>query len=292
MPAWQQPHRPRTIAAVIFDVDGVLVASPHERAWQEALFALMESDWKDIAARTSYTPDRFTTAVYQTQVSGKPRMSGARAVLDYFGVPDAERRAVEYAARKQQRIEELIEAGVFVAYADALRFILALRARGFRLAAASSSKNANRFMHQIRLDTFAHHAGLHETPPGPGETLLDIFDANVCGRDLRQGKPDPEIFLLAAAELGVPPAQCAVVEDAAAGVAAAKAGGMAALGIARLDDEALLREEGADLVVTRLDDVSVDALEAGRLERARPKTDRPSQVNISPVGTNRARTGR
>ncbi|MGZ8996762.1 MAG: HAD family hydrolase, partial [Rhodospirillales bacterium] len=127
--------------AVIFDVDGVLVDSPHERAWQEALAELMGGDWREIAPQTSYTPDRFTSEVYQTRLSGKPRMSGARSVLDYFGVPDLDRRVIKYAENKQKRIEALIDAGEFVAYADAIRFVTALKANGVRIAAASSSKN-------------------------------------------------------------------------------------------------------------------------------------------------------
>jgi beta-phosphoglucomutase-like phosphatase (HAD superfamily) len=94
----------------------------------------------------------------------------------------------------------------------------------------------------------------------PDRTLLDLFAANVCGRDLAHGKPDPEIFLIAATELGVAPAGCLVVEDAPVGIEAARAGGMMALGIARLADEALLRAARADLVVTSLDDVAVDLL--------------------------------
>jgi beta-phosphoglucomutase len=101
-------------------------------------------------------------------------------------------------------------------------------------------------------------------------TLLDVFAANVCGRDLRQSKPHPEIFLLAAAELGIAPAGCLVVEDAPAGVEAAKADGMVPLGVARQADEALLWAAGADLVVTNLYEVAVEALAEGRL-RARPK---------------------
>ncbi|MBL8659959.1 MAG: HAD-IA family hydrolase [Rhodospirillales bacterium] len=250
-----EPSRPNgaEAPAVIFDVDGVLVDSPHERAWQESLEKLMAGPWRDVAARTSYTPERFTSEVYQTRLSGKPRMSGARSVLDFFGVPDVERRAVEYADYKQAQIETLIDAGEFVAYPDALRFVSALRASGVPLAAASSSKNANRFMVQIHLDD--------------GVTLLDVFKANVCGRDLKHGKPHPEIFLLAAEALAVPPQRCVVVEDAAAGIAAAKAGGMLGLGIARFDDEDLLAAEKADLVVTSLDDVSLSDLLAGRLLR-------------------------
>src|SRR5690348_2945366 len=106
-----------------------------------------------------------------------------------------------------------------------------------------------------------------------GRTLLSIFDANLSGRDVPRGKPDPAIFLLAAEALGVPPSQCLVVEDAPAGIEAARAGGMAALGIARLGDEALLRAAGADLVVTNLDQADVAAL-AGGVLRARPDGER------------------
>ncbi len=100
-----------------------------------------------------------------------------------------------------------------------------------------------------------------------GQRLLDAFSSNVCGRDLRHGKPDPEIFLLAAAELGVAPARCFVVEDAPAGIKAACAGGMAALGIGRLGDAALLRAAGADVAVTSLDEIAIGELAAGRLCR-------------------------
>ena len=65
---------------------------------------------------------------------------------------------------------------------------------------------------------------------GPGGNFIDVFTVNVCDREIRQGKPNPEIFLLAAAELRVAPAQCLVVEDAPAGIEAARAGGMLALG--------------------------------------------------------------
>jgi beta-phosphoglucomutase len=94
----------------IFDVDGVLVDSPHERAWRDTLRDLMETSWSDIRSSTTYSPERFTARVYQNVVSGKPRMSGARAALDYFHVPDAGTRVEEYAERKQQMVIELIEA--------------------------------------------------------------------------------------------------------------------------------------------------------------------------------------
>ena len=149
-------------------------------------------------------------------------MSGARAALHFFGVPDAERRAEAYARAKQQKVVALIEAGEFSAYDDALRFVLALRGAGIRMAAASSSKNAALVLEKVRL--------------GPGLTLLDALDADVSGRDLAHGKPHPEIFLVAARELDLPPRECFVVEDAVSGIQAAKAGAMAALGVARAGD--------------------------------------------------------
>jgi beta-phosphoglucomutase-like phosphatase (HAD superfamily) len=255
----------RIDAAIIFDVDGVLLDSPHERAWREALRELMEGDWSDVRDRTTWSPDAFTPQVYQEVLSGKPRMAGARAALDRFGVPDAARRTPDYAARKQARLIELIEAGRFHAYPDALRFVLAVRAAGIRIAAASSSKNAKLFLGRIRLDAFAAEQGLMEAGVEPGETLLDAFDVDVSGRDFAHGKPHPEIFLTAAGELGLPPGRCFVVEDAVSGIQAAKAGGMAGLGVARADDAALLAGADADLVVTSLDDVDVSGLAEGRL---------------------------
>jgi beta-phosphoglucomutase-like phosphatase (HAD superfamily) len=251
----------------IFDVDGVLVDTPHERAWRETLRELMESEWAGIRDQSSWAPEAFTPQVYQSLVSGKPRMSGARAALDHFGVPDADERAVEYAERKQDMVVRLIEAGEFTAYADALRFIIAVKDAGLAVAAASSSKNAGLFLRTIRLDTFAAEEGISSASVGQGCTLLDIFDADVSGRDFEHGKPHPEMFLTAAAELGVAPAASMVLEDATAGVQAAKAGGMGAVGIARFDDADLLVAAAADIVVETLDDLDLDALAEGKLAK-------------------------
>jgi beta-phosphoglucomutase-like phosphatase (HAD superfamily) len=257
----------------IFDVDGVLVDSPHEKAWRESLRELMESDWADIRDRTTWSPDAFTSRVYEEQMSGKPRMSGARAALEYFHVPDdeEEHRLLQYAERKQEMVVRLIEAGDFTAYPDALRFIIAVKDAGLRVAAASSSKNAKLFLRQIRLDSFAEQHGISSPTLRPGMTLLDYFDADVSGRDFAHGKPDPEMFLTAAHELGAVPERSIVMEDAAAGVQAAKAGRMGAIGIARKDDAEVLTAAAADIVVTTLDDVDMAALTEGRLAIAAPK---------------------
>jgi alpha,alpha-trehalase len=269
----------------IFDVDGVLVDSPHELAWREALQELMEGDWRDVHDQTSWTAERFTTQVYQQVMAGKPRLAGARAALEYFGVPDVDRRIEQYAAAKQEHVIQLIEQGRFMAFPDALRFILAVKDSGFRVAAASSSKNAKLFLQRIRLDTFAAEQRLDYGFVHDGMTLEELFDADISGRDFPRGKPDPMIFLTAAEELGLSPEVCFVVEDATSGVQAAKAGRMAAIGVARLGDEQQLADAGADLVVTTLDDVSLPALLEGRLEERqaaeeirRRYTERPPDV--------------
>ena len=69
----------QTLTAAIFDVDGVLLASPHERAWREALQGFAN-------------PNRFTSAMYQAHVAGKPRLSGARAALQALGPGSTSRR--------------------------------------------------------------------------------------------------------------------------------------------------------------------------------------------------------
>ena len=253
---------------VVFDVDGVLVDSPHEEAWREGLRQLMEGEWSDIRDQSTYTPEAFTSHVYQTVMSGMPRYKGAQAALEYFGVPDAEQRSKEYGDSKQRMIVELIEKSQFHAYPDALRFVLAVKEAGLKIVAASSSKNANAFLQRVRMDEFVEKEGLSYGFVKTGDTLLDMLDANVSGRDFEQGKPHPMIFLTAAEEMGCGPQESFVVEDAANGIQAAKAGEMAALGLARAEDEALLEEAEADLVVNTLDAVSLEALSEGRLQEA------------------------
>src|SRR5947207_70507 len=161
----------------IFDVDGVLVDSPHQKAWRESLRELMEAGWRDIRDQTTWSPDAFTPHVYQQYVSGKPRLAGALTALNYFHVPDAEKRVAEYAQRKQEMVVRLIEAGDFTAYPDALRFVIAAKDAGLLIADASSSKNAGLVLRKIRLDTFARAQGISSPSLRPGLSLLDSFDA-------------------------------------------------------------------------------------------------------------------
>jgi len=247
-------------SAVIFDVDGVLVDSPHERAWRETLDELMHNAWSHLQPSTTYASDRFDAKLYQTLVSGKPRNTGALSILEYFHVPDAADLVYLYGQEKQKKLLELIDAKQFRVFPDAIPFVIDCLRLGLPIAAASSSKNAHQLLSSIPVEP------LRGFPQSPQQNLLDLFTADVSGRDVAHGKPHPDIFVAAANELHVAPENCIVVEDAVAGIAAAKTGGMHALGVARLEDAAALRQAHADLVVHSLDDVSRDALAQGRLE--------------------------
>ena len=115
----------------------------------------------------------------------------------------------------------------------ALETLQAVRAAGLKVGLASVSQNAPAILERLG--------------------IADLFDAVVDARLLKRGKPDPEIFLKAAAELGVEPADCLGVEDAVAGVASIKGAGMPALGIGR---PSVLTE--ADAVIPGLDDFVLD----------------------------------
>ena len=128
----------------------------------------MEGPWRDLRDQTTWSPDAFTPQVYQIQLSGKPRLDGARAALHYFHVPDDEEesRVAQYAEHKQAMVVRLIEAGDFTAYPDALRFVLDTKDAGIHIAAASSSKNANLFLGKIRLDRSPRNRGSLRSPRG------------------------------------------------------------------------------------------------------------------------------
>ena len=75
---------PKRFRGAIFDVDGVLVDSPHEKAWRESLRELMENDWSDIRGQTTWSPEAFTSRVYEGQMSGnhiRPRIQVGRRVV-------------------------------------------------------------------------------------------------------------------------------------------------------------------------------------------------------------------
>ena len=240
------------LRAAIFDVDGVLVDAPHERAWRETLDCLMAGLWAQLAGDIGYEAGSLTTERYQRAVAGRPRLDGARAGLEAVGVADPDDEHVQaFAEAKQTRLVELIEGELPPVFDDAVALLIGLQEMGLAVATASASRNAGRLLAAIALPD--------------GRLLRDVLDADVSGLD-GPGKPDPAIFIEAARRLGRRPKECLVVEDAPAGVEAARRGGMACVGVDRTGDADELRASGAQIVLDRLDRQEPSELLA-RLER-------------------------
>ena len=117
----------------------------------------------------------------------------------------------------------------------AIEFVANCRQRGLKLAVATSAD-------RIKLNGMLPEIELPQ----------QLFDAIVTGSDVTHKKPNPEIFLTAAKRIGLPAAECLVVEDAASGVQAAKAAGSRCLALTTSLDAATLRGMGADWVASDL----------------------------------------
>ena len=244
-----------SVGAVIFDVDGVLVKSPHERAWRDALALLMATEWATLAPAATYAPERFTTAVYQEHVAGKARLDGATAVLEFFGMPLAAQLAVTYAERKQRMIDEFILRGEFEAFPDGLRLVVALRSRGTgwrsrrRRGTRIDSWNASSSPATRRCGTSSTSTSAAATSSGASR-----IRTSSCWR-----RASWESRQHAASWSKTRPPRIRQPRRPA----------MLGLGVARLDDSVLLEVADADLVVSNLDRVSLAAIVDGRLERER-----------------------
>ena len=242
------------LRAAIFDVDGVLVDSPHEQAWRETLDRLMAGPWAPLAFDSGYQSGSLTTERYQRAIAGRPRLDGARGGLEAVGIADPDDEHVRaYAAAKQSRLVDLIEREPPPVFDDAVMLLIGLRDLGLAVATASASRNAARLLAAVALPD--------------GRSLRDLLDADVSGLDA-PGKPDPAIFIEAARRLGCSSKECFVIEDSVFGVEAARRCGMPCVGVARKGDADELRASGAMLVLDRLDRVQPDEL-LGRLERRR-----------------------
>ncbi len=188
----------RRYDAVIFDLDGVL-CSTDEYHYQA---------WKAIADELGAPFDR----TVNDRLRGVSRMESLDIVLEsYDGTLSASEKhalAREKNALYRKGLEGLTPSDV----AEGARETLAaLTGAGIKVAVGSSSKNTGLILGKLG--------------------LADVFDAVVDGNQIVYSKPDPEVFLRAAESVQVAPARCLVVEDAAAGVEAARAGGMDAASI-------------------------------------------------------------
>ena len=186
------------IKGIIFDLDGVLVFT------DQFHFAA----WKQLASELGYTIDEEMTS----RLRGVSRMDSLNIVLEkYEGILSNEQKVV-LADRKNKIYLNYLENMVPSDVSNAVRKTLAdLHERGYKIALGSSSRNAKIILKKVALE--------------------EAFDAISDGTNISKSKPDPEVFLKAAEYLDLQPEECIVVEDAYAGIDAAKAGNMQAVGI-------------------------------------------------------------
>ena len=186
------------IKACIFDLDGVIVDTAHYHYLA----------WKRLADELGHP----LTNEENERLKGVSRMQSLDIVLELAGISlNAPHREI-LASKKNSWFNEYVQQMTPHAIFPGVRqLIRALKSSGIKVGLASSSKNARTVVR-----------------------LLDIqneFDTIVDGNMIHNTKPHPEIFLMTARNIGVDPAHCVVIEDAEAGVEAARAAGMKCIGI-------------------------------------------------------------
>lgn len=186
------------VKGIIFDLDGVLVHTDkyHYQAWK------MVADKMGI----------YFDETINNRLRGVSRMESLEIILEkYDGVlTTVEKETI--ADTKNTYYRELLQQMTPEDVTEEVRQTLAvLRERGYKLAIGSSSKNARLILEKV--------------------DLLYAFDGISDGTNIQYSKPNPEVFLKAAQYIGLEPEDCAVVEDARAGIDGAKAGHMTAIAI-------------------------------------------------------------
>lgn len=184
--------------AVIFDLDGVICFTDkyHYQAW------------KALADKLGIYFDE----KINNRLRGVSRMASLEIILERADKTYTQEEKEAFAEEKNDNYKELLKNMKESDLSGEVKTTLEeLRARGYLLAIGSSSKNTKFILGQLGLGNF--------------------FDAIADGTDITHSKPDPEVFLKAAEKLGMKPEDCAVVEDAKAGIEAAKAANMTALAL-------------------------------------------------------------
>lgn len=205
---------------VLWDLDGTLVDSGDFHF----------QSWRTVMAREGehLTRDKFA------QSFGQKNDQILRVWLGPDASPD---KIKQVGDDKEAEYRRLARAHGLTALPGACDWVERLRADGWRQAIASSAPRQN-------IDVMLELIGLSGT-----------FDAIVSAEDVTAGKPDPQVFLAAAARLGVAPARAIVVEDASVGIEAARRAGMRSIGVGRS------APKGAEVSVERLSELDRDAFD-------------------------------
>ncbi len=212
----------KDIKAVIFDLDGVIVST--DDCHYEA--------WKQLADQQGIYFDR----KINERLRGVSRMESLEILLERAGRAYTQDEKLAMATEKNEVYKQLVmKITPDAILPGALHTLKALRAKGILLAIGSSSKNTPVILQQIGLGGF--------------------FDAVADGNHIKNSKPDPEVFLLAAELLKLPAENCLVVEDADAGVEAALNGNMRVLGVGFA-----ARNKKATITADSLKDIDLAAL--------------------------------
>ena len=209
---------------IIFDMDGVLVdsAAPHGRSWQR------------LAAETG-------VAITMKQFAATFGQTSRQIIRQFWGADLTDEQVARLDDRKEELHRDLIR-GQAPITPGAVDLVRRLASEGVGLVIGSSG------------------------PPENIDLVLDEMDVRECfravvtGMDVSFGKPDPEVFLTAAAKLGMAPARCVVVEDAPVGIEAAKRAGMAVVALVGTHPHDALTD--ANLVVDALADLATDTFSA------------------------------
>lgn len=240
--------------AVIFDLDGVITqtALVHSRAWKAMFDGFLKTYYE--RHRLPFLEFRHDPD-YLNYVDGRPRYEGVRTFLESrnirleFGDPEDsgdQETICGLGNRKNDAFNEVLRQEGVKTYPSTVAFMEQLKAAGIHIGVASSSKNCEAVLEAAGLMHFV-------------ETRVDGVVSAAMGL---KGKPEPDIFLTAAANLGVKPDRAVVVEDASSGVAAGRKGNFGlVVGLAREDNRQELLEQGADVVFADMAETGLDAIQ-------------------------------
>jgi beta-phosphoglucomutase family hydrolase len=240
--------------AAIFDLDGVITktAAVHSTAWKR-----MFDEFLRIRAARHHEPfHAFAHAPdYLAYVDGRPRYDGVEAFLKSRGIslprgtpedgPGGE-TVCGLGNRKNAIFNRIIEREGVGLFDSSIALIREMRRRGIKVGLATSSNNSAAILNQA----------------GTASLFATVVDGNVSANLGLKGKPEPDIFTTAAANLGVPSVRAIVVEDAVSGVQAGARGAFAlVIGVARENNARELRDHGADVVVRDLAETSLEQID-------------------------------